>query len=121
MSDHEGGNGGWMPGEPGVPIDTNLEGNIVTSIGAMSVVWNMHDPNDPEVSILAPMLIVTFYTRTGEVGPLVFSLGGLSSLMSDISEHFVSVLGGVAPISGELTDEGLQRMINDVLDKGDDQ
>lgn len=112
MSDPQGG---WMPGDPSVPIDQSLEERIVTTIESMSVVWNMSNI-ETGMSLPVPMMFLTFYTRGGEPIPtLVLTLGAVSSLVSDLGVHLTNCLGGVAPISGELTDEGLQRLLDDVL------
>lgn len=115
MSDHDGTRDGWVPNDIRIPMDPTLESRIVTSIESLTVVWGMIDP-DTDVEILAPYLILTFYTRGGhEVEPLVLSLGALSSLMSATSDHFVRTLGGVDAIDGAFTEEGLQRMMKDIF------
>lgn len=105
----------WMRGDQSVPIDLNLEGKLVRGIEGLSAVWTFTDPVTDE-GMPVPVAIISFSTRDQQVATFVFTLGGLSSLMSYMSEHFVNVLGGVEPVSGGLTDEGLQRLIDDVMD-----
>jgi hypothetical protein len=113
--------GEWTPGEKNVPIDRQLEGKLVKSMEAMSAIWRMQDPvTDDEFAV--PVLILSFYTRDLTVSNIVLTMGGVSSLLADIAEHYVSVCGGVEATNGEMTDEGLQRMIEDVMnqDQGDE-
>ena len=109
----------WIPGEPGVPFDQELDGKIVTAIEAMSLVWSMVNRENDEV-VAVPVVVLQFYSRDATTQTVVLSLGAVSSLMGELSEHLVSVLGGVGPIAGTITDEGLQQMIEDQFNKGDE-
>lgn len=106
----------WVSGD-GVKIDPEMDGKVVTALESVSSVWKMTDSDSGE-QFAVPMLIMTFYVRDHEAHTVVLPMGGCASLMSDISDHFVRVCGGVGPISGEMTEAGLQRMLDEVMGEG---
>jgi len=109
-------NGDWII-ERG-PIDTSLEGRLVRGIEEVTSVWQFSHPEHPEANIVAPVCILSFYTRDTTTSTVVLSAGAVSSLMADLSDFLVHILGGVeAVVTDDLTEEGLTKLIDDVLNE----
>lgn len=112
--------GEWESVDGHVPVDPNIESRLVRAIEGISAIWLTYVPDQDE-PVPAPVAIFNFTLRDGDMCTVVLTMAGVASLNAEIADHFVSLLGGVEPISGSVLDDALQQMIEDTQQEGDNE
>lgn len=119
LSDGSGdeNDGGWVSAEM-TPIDVELNNSIVVAIDSVSAVWQMINPDNPEDEFAAPIMLITMFDRQRVAHTHALSMAACVALIHEVTSHMTHVMGNdISITNGTFTDEGLERLINDVMDQ----
>ena len=101
------------------PVTDEMNGRFVHYMQETTAMWLCTRGEDDTETFPAPVLILEFTLRNGDTHQVVLQPAAATALNGILADHWGRVWGMLSPVDAELSDDALDKLINDVRN-GDD-